>query len=539
MAGTQESLHAESTLRPPVEEKFGLLTDLWRSKTWRLFPLLTTYVVSLTLLTPVKPNLMTDFFASRHSRHYIHCEAYLPALEPQACRDAHSSVVTYSSFSDFVSNSFLLFLLAPLIGKWSDCYGRQPFLVLTFVCASFPVLVLFFNLNYGLSMYFYFPAQALNGALSSMSICMAYVADVLHPDHRAPTFGLILCSFSVGILVGPLGGGYINPRVASIAALSGLLSCVLYVIFLIPESTTKESRLLAQKKQKAEQRSCRGPWQGFSILGRSSLFARLTAVLMISSVVAEGMYELLMQYFQIKLNFGTQDQAHMFVLAGLCGMFTQLVILRLLLRFVGKSRMLLFGLAASFAQQTLLVFARNKAMGLFAVCLGSVGNLAFPAISSIKSLHVSQTEQGAMQGALQGAKALAQGLGPLIFAGLFSLFTKSWSPLPYIPGAPFACGAVLLFIAFLVAATINRQEADGGRHHEASGDLEESLLFSDEGELHQHKPAIPPGLLLQHAEGPAMLLDQTPDFAIDVLPMIPEQISAAGVSEGPSSSSNE
>ena len=54
-------------------------------------------------------------------------------------------------------------------------------------------------------------------------------------------------------------------------------------------------------------------------------------------------YELLMQYFQIKLNFGTKDQSHMFVLAGLCGMFTQLVILRLLLRYVGKARMLLIG----------------------------------------------------------------------------------------------------------------------------------------------------------------------------------------------------
>ena len=58
-------------------------------------------------------------------------------------------------------------------------------------------------------------------------------------------------------------------------------------------------------------------------------------------------YELLMQYFQIKLNFGTKDQSHMFVLAGLCGMFTQLVILRLLLRYVGKARMLLVGEAGA------------------------------------------------------------------------------------------------------------------------------------------------------------------------------------------------
>lgn len=50
-----------------------------------------------------------------------------------------------------------------------------------------------------------------------------------------------------------------------------------------------------------------------------------------------------MQYFQIKLNFGVKDQSHMFVLAGLCGMFTQLILLRLLLMFCGKRNMLLVG----------------------------------------------------------------------------------------------------------------------------------------------------------------------------------------------------
>ena len=71
---------------------------------------------------------------------------------------------------------------------------------------------------------------------------MAYVADLVLPQHRAAAFGLILCSFSVGILVGPLGGGYITPPVASIAALVGLCFCVLYVVLLIPESSSAEAR---------------------------------------------------------------------------------------------------------------------------------------------------------------------------------------------------------------------------------------------------------------------------------------------------------
>ena len=47
---------------------------------------------------------------------------------------------------------------------------------------------------------------------------------------------------------------------------------------------------------------------------------------------------------------------------------------------------------------------------------------------------MSRRLQGAVQGALQGARALAQGIGPPIFAGLFALTTASWSPLPYFPG---------------------------------------------------------------------------------------------------------
>jgi hypothetical protein len=52
-----------------------------------------------------------------------------------------------------------------------------------------------------------------------------------------------------------------------------------------------------------------------------------------------------------------------------------------------------------------------------------------------------------VQGALYGARALATGTGPLLFAAMFSAFTKSDSPLPYFPGAPFLLGTVLMTVA--------------------------------------------------------------------------------------------
>jgi hypothetical protein len=63
-----------------------------------------------------------------------------------------------------------------------------------------------------------------------------------------------------------------------------------------------------------------------------------------------------MQYFQIKLHFSTKDQSHMYVLAGFCGMFTQLVLLRLLLVYMGKRNMLLVGAASQSLLQILSMF---------------------------------------------------------------------------------------------------------------------------------------------------------------------------------------
>lgn len=54
---------------------------------------------------------------------------------------------------------WFLALQSPMIGNWSDKYGRKPFMVMGFATASLPLLVILLNLQFGVSMLFYFPAQ--------------------------------------------------------------------------------------------------------------------------------------------------------------------------------------------------------------------------------------------------------------------------------------------------------------------------------------------------------------------------------------------
>ncbi len=52
-----------------------------------------------------------------------------------------------------------------------------------------------------------------------------------------------------------------------------------------------------------------GVFDGLRMLARSRLFVKLTVCVMLSGIVMEGMYELLGQYFQLKLGYNTADQA--------------------------------------------------------------------------------------------------------------------------------------------------------------------------------------------------------------------------------------
>jgi len=68
------------------------------------------------------------------------------------------------------------------------------------------------------------------------------VADKLQPGHRAACFGLILASFSMGILIGPPIGGLLQPIVASYTAMSCVGGALLYVIFILDESLSERSK---------------------------------------------------------------------------------------------------------------------------------------------------------------------------------------------------------------------------------------------------------------------------------------------------------
>lgn len=154
----------------------------------------------------------------------------------------------------------------------------------------------------------------------------------------------------------------------------------------------------------------------------------------------------------------------------------QAVLLPWLVHFLGEKNLLLGGLLISCLEQAFLAIITTKWQGFAAIAVGSLAGVSWPAISSIKSTHCRADQQGLVQGALAGIRALATGLGPLAFAQLFAVVTRTSGAFGYHPGIVFWASCGLTGIAACVAATIDLNAGPPGYQPvEEGGELGDSL----------------------------------------------------------------
>lgn len=208
------------------------------------------------------------------------------------------------------ASALLGFFLSPVIGSLSDVYGRKPFLIFSEALNTLQLAgFLLFAFGY-LSIWPYMVAQSvqvspllpdhppcsiamtcacwppLQTAFSSLSVGMAYIADGVSPQNRSAAFGMVLAVFSLGIIIGPLLGGFLPQNAA--LYLAGVLgvSATLYAVFLLPESLPTELR-----KPYTPQRT--SPIQGIKILFTTSLFRRLSLCVLFQTACGNGIQDVL------------------------------------------------------------------------------------------------------------------------------------------------------------------------------------------------------------------------------------------------------
>jgi DHA1 family tetracycline resistance protein-like MFS transporter len=382
---------------------------------------------------------------------------------------------------------------APILGRWSDRYGRRRILLLSqtgtllswvlFAVALFlpvveiaavdsPVLG---NFRLTVPLLLILVARALDGLTGgNISVANAYVADISPEEDRNRNFGRMGVSSNLGFIVGPalaglLGGTALGEQLPVLAALVVSLVATLLVGFYLPESRpcdepertdpTRVGRLFGQ-----EHRSCYEA-RDLEKAASSSAWSlpQIPRMLTLYLVVFLA-FNLFYTAFPIRaagdLGWEVTDTGAYFAVLSAIMVVVQGPVLGALSRRFSETALIVSGgviLATNFA----LLLSASTTIIYVAAVLFAVGNgIMWPSVQSLLSKLAGDEKQGVVQGIAGGVGGLASIVG-LIAGGL--LFEAAGASTFLVSAAliVMSCGIALPLFWMAPRAGADRRDGRG------------------------------------------------------------------------------
>ncbi|QBD79871.1 MFS transporter [Ktedonosporobacter rubrisoli] len=318
------------------------------------------------------------------------------------------------------------FLAAPALGLLSDRYGRRPLLLLCLLGSALGYLL--FGL--GGAVWIFILSRLIDGITGGNdSILAAYIGDLSERQTRAVNFGLLSASSGIGLLLGPIVGGFtatLGYQVPFFLAAGLTLLNLLWGFFFLPESLP------------AQQRAARLDFQALNPLQhlRSVLSLKTVRWLLLCVFLYQLPFAAFGALFAVfikeSLGWNPAQISLILVMVGLTDIVVQGLLIKPLLAWLGEVRMMLVGLGCVFLGY-LLFGALALLPSLVLVLLGTFlfaggGGLVEPPLRSLLAEAAGSEQQGLVQGGSQSIQALAEiggaSAGGVLYArgGYTSLF---------------------------------------------------------------------------------------------------------------------
>jgi DHA1 family multidrug resistance protein-like MFS transporter len=328
--------------------------------------------------------------------------------------------------------SLMQLMCAPLWGILSDRIGRKP--VISIGVLGYAITLLFFGLSN--TYWMLFIARTLSGILSSatMPTAMAYIGDNAPEKERSKGMGQLGAMMGVGVIVGPLLGGFLSADSLSLPFFIGsgmAFAAFLLTIFALPES----HKMLPVSGKKSGL-----SWKRLRPVLLSPAGVLLLLVLMMSFGMSnfQGITGL---YVVDKFAFNTKQVGTIWMVMGAMMILVQGVLTGPLTRRFGDQTLIHAGLAGG-ALGFLAMTAANSyitvlaALGFFSLWLAIIS----PVLNARMSVFAGN-QQGTVMGMNSAASSLGRVIGPL-WAGYLYDFKMEY---------PYWSGAAVLLLGLLVS----------------------------------------------------------------------------------------
>ena len=327
------------------------------------------------------------------------------------------------------------FIFGPLIGNISDSFGRRPVLLIALVIMAMDYMLM----AVAGTIWLLLVGRIIGGITGAThTTAGAYMADISKPEEKAANFGLVGAAFGIGFVVGPMIGGFLadlGTRAPFYAAATFAVANVIFGLFVLPETVTKENRRAFDLKRA-------NPLAAFRAVGSLPGQSPMLLIIFVFSV-AHFVYPAIWAYFG-KEKFGWSPSMIGLSLAafGISMAVVQALLVGPILKWLGDRKTVIAGFTIDIVGMLLVVFVDNGWLVLALTPVMALGSISGPTIQSIMSRATPDNQQGDLQGVIQSINAVGMAISPLIMTWIFWAFTSGgWG---YLPGAPFVLSAALV-----------------------------------------------------------------------------------------------
>jgi multidrug resistance protein len=342
----------------------------------------------------------------------------------------------------------LQFFFAPIWGRLSDRFGRKPILLVGL--GGFGISMLVFGLSTQLWMLFL--ARSVSGILSSATLptVMAFIADTTQPKDRAGGMGLMGAAGGLGMILGPVIGGFLGAGSAHVPFFfsAGLALLVwFFALIFLPETFSREQRALAATARPAQP-------QGRLAALVSALRGPLAFLMILAALTSFGMAQLESTgalFARQRFGAGEIEMGTAFMIMGVVGVFTQFLLVKRIIGGLGEQRAVQLSFLGTAVSFILFGVAENfTAMIAVLVLLSLAMAFTRPALNSLVSRSASAGEQGTAMGMINSFYSLGMVFGPVTGGLIFDHIGIAW---------PFFSGGLIFLIALGVSLAVFRRRA--------------------------------------------------------------------------------
>ena len=376
-----------------------------------LFVIFTAIVldaVGIGLIFPILPSLLQDVTHATNVAPYIGLMTALYAV--------------------------MQFVFAPVLGSLSDRIGRRPVLLVSLAGAAVNYLFLAF----APTLWMLLLGRAIAGLTSAnISVAMAYITDISPEETRARRFGLFNAMFGIGFIVGPVLGGALGDhwlRLPFIAAAMLNAGNLLLAFFLLPESR-------APSREKMDLAGL-NPFRPLRWVFSMKSLLPIVFIFFVFSATGEaygtcwalwGSDTFQWNGLTVGLSLGT---------FGVCQTLAQAFLPGPAVKLLGERAAILTGIAGVCVALVVMAFATQGWMIFAIMPVFALGGIGVPALQSLATRQVDESQQGQFQGVLASAVSLASIVSPLFFSSFYFVVREQWP------------GAIWLSVVVVYAASI-------------------------------------------------------------------------------------